>query len=840
MSSHIKQALTRLFEKHRIIFWYDSKKELRVDYESLDIPDVEKVEITNNEFGLKYRVLKEQPDQKFLLYKESPQPADINNWLLDVQLSNGEFRTDQVALWLAELELGIEFIDMVQAHDTFFHAVKRKEDLKTLLDKDDTQGKIRLKMLAICAGSEPLIDSVLESLLAELSEGKDDRFKLITRCGLDEFLWEQMKRFYGYSSETKGVKDFVIELFKSCYAMGTDGAIKLTSDALVFLKRWKDSRKYEDSFKNLSDECADILSIEHDLGSKDFRKLIELDYFELIDKKIISDLVRNVAERTISAGDCALLVRQRRQSHWYDRFEHEYSAIDVAAQFNHVLDEVKDHLTMESITEGVQNYCRSWYRLDQLYRKYTYHLQSSGKTSLLEKLSKQMENLYSTNFLLTVNDNWQKVVDDTDKWDIANTCKNHPCSLQNRFFDRYVSPVFDKKNKIFVIISDALRYEIGEELLGRIRQEDRYEAVLESSLAMLPSYTQLGMAALLPNKEITLKDNDTGAVLVDGQSSQGIANRNKILSNAVRKNIATVKAEEFLGMNNDESRALVKDNDAIYIYHNRIDITGDKRDSEERVFGAVEETLVDLIKLIKKLTSSNANRILLTADHGFIYQNRAIDESDFTEAEPDGSEILYLDRRFIIGKGLSENSSLKKFTASQLGLSGDVEIQIPKSINRLRQKGSGSRFVHGGASLQEVVIPIIKINKKRQTDISVVDVDILRGSSSVITSGQLAVALYQKQPIADKVQSRKLRAGIYTQEGELISDRHELTFDLNSENPRERELQIRFVMTKQADKANEHDVILKLEEKELGTSHYKEYKSIRYLMRRSFTSDFDF
>ena len=838
MSPRIKQALTRLFEKHRIIFWYDSKKELRADYESLDMPDVEKVEITNNEFGLKYRVLKEQPDQKFLLYKEGPQPEEINNWLLDVQLSHGEFRTDQVALWLAELELGIEFIDLVQAHDTFFHAVKRKEELKALLDKDDTQGKIRLKMLAICAGSEPRIDSVLENLLEELSEDKEEKFKLITRCGLDEFLWEQMKRFYGYSSETKGVKDFVIELFKSCYAMGTDGTIKLTGDALVFLKRWKDSRKYEDSFKKLSNECADILSIENDLGSKDFRKLIELDYFELIDKKIISDLVRNVAERTISAGDCALLVRQRRQSHWYDRFEHEYSAVDVAAQFVHALDEA--HLTMESITEGVQRYCRSWYRLDQLYRKYTYHLQSSGKTSLLEKLTEQIENLYSNTFLLGVNDNWQKVVDETDKWDIADTDRDHPCSLQNRFFERYVSPVLDKKNKIFVIISDALRYEIGEELLGRIRQEDRYEAVLESSLAMLPSYTQLGMAALLPNKEIALKDNDSGAVLVDGQSSQGIANRNKILSNAVSKNIATVKAEEFLGLNNDESRALVKDNDAIYIYHNRIDIIGDKRDSEEHVFKAVEDTLQDLIKLIKKLTSSNANNILMTADHGFIYQNRAIDESDFTEAEADGSEILYLDRRFILGKGLSENSSLKKFTAAQLGLSGDMEIQIPKSINRLRQKGSGSRFVHGGASLQEVVIPIIKINKKRQTDISVVEVDILRGSSSVITSGQLAVALYQKEPITDKVQPRKLRAGIYTQADELISDRHELTFDLNSENPRERELQIRFVMTKQADKANEEDVILKLEEQELGTSHFKEYKSIRYLMRRSFTSDFDF
>jgi hypothetical protein len=175
-----------------------------------------------------------------------------------------------------------------------------------------------------------------------------------------------------------------------------------------------------------------------------------------------------------------------------------------------------------------------------------------------------------------------------------------------------------------------------------------------------------------------------------------------------------------------------------------------------------------------------------------------------------------------------------------LGLSGNMEVQIPKSINRLRLKGAGSRFVHGGASLQEVVIPVIRINKKRQSDISAIEVDILRGSSSIITSGQLGVALYQAQPVTEKVQPRNLRAGIYTQAGELISDCHELTFNLTSENPRERELQVRFVLTRKADAANGQEVILRLDEKLTGTSHYREYKSVRYMMRRSFTSDFDF
>jgi hypothetical protein len=183
---------------------------------------------------------------------------------------------------------------------------------------------------------------------------------------------------------------------------------------------------------------------------------------------------------------------------------------------------------------------------------------------------------------------------------------------------------------------------------------------------------------------------------------------------------------------------------------------------------------------------------------------------------------------------------LHKFTAAQLGLVGEVEVQIPKSINRLRLKGSGSRFVHGGATLQEVVIPVLKINKKRQSDVSAVDVDILRGGSSMITSGQVAVTLYQSGPVTDKIQPRMLRAGIYTEAGDLISDSHDLTFDLTSQNPRDRELPVRFMLTSKADEANDQEVVLRLTERHAGTSHYKEYKSIRYLMRRSFTSDFDF
>lgn len=847
MNDRITQSLTKLFEKHRIVFWYDAKQELRQEFEAIALDGIEKIELKNNEFGVKYRILRQQPRGKFLLYHEGPQPADLDNWLLDTQLAHTDFRADQFAMWLAELELGREFTDVVQSHIAFFQAVERRKALKRLITSHDTPSQLRLKMVALCAGcgSEARLEAILEQLLGELSgdsvqymEGyAGDRYRLIERCELKQYFWEQMKRHYGYSSPEPSIKDFVLQLFADCYFKNFTAARKqrtetLSPDALVFLKRWKDSIKCKESFETLSQQCAEDLDIERDLEERDIRDLIELDYFRLVDQKILSDLVRCVERKTVSSGDVGQWIWQRKQSHWYPEFEHLYEAVATAAQFIHELDGA--YLTMDSLAEGIQRYASSWFRIDQFYRKFIYHVRRSGESSLMERLVDLIENLYDNNYLLKLNDRWEMLVDKAKSWSAPSIY------LQNKFFDQWVQTFLRTEKKIFVIISDALRYEIGDELMSLIRKEDRYEATIEPAMAMLPSYTQLGMAALLPHNTLALADDSSGQVQVDSQSSVGLENRKKQLDRGQSKRATALMAEELMNLNHEDRRSLVRDHDVVYVYHNRIDATGDKRESEPRVFEAVEETLDELVKLIKKLTGANANNILVTADHGFIYQNRVIQESDFASDEPRGEQILFRDRRFVCGKGLKETPGLRKFTSNELGLSGEVEVQIPKSINRLRLKGSGSRYVHGGASLQEVVIPIIKINKKRTSDITSVEVEILPGASSIITAAQLTVVFYQAKASTDKVQPRTLQAGIYTQKGELISDSHDITFDLGSENSRDREVPVTFVLMRKADEVNGQEVHLRLSEKLSGTSQYKKYKSIAYTMRRSFTSDFDF
>ncbi len=830
--SNLQPPLAKLFKKHRIVFWYDADRELRADFEALNIPGVKKIELKNNEFAVKYRILREEPETSFLLYHEGPQPDDLDNWLLDVLLAHGEFKTDQVSIYLGELGLGPEFNELVQEHLEFFRVARRIEKLKSMLQPDDTPGAIRTKMLAVCSGAEPRLDVILENLLDELAKEQEKKINLIRQCGLDAFLWEQLQRYYGYDSETKSIRDFVIELFQSCYHMETGRPSMLNSEAVIFLKRWKDSIRHASSFETLSEMCAEVLGIEQDLQNRDYKSLIEIDYFRLIDLKIISDLVRFITDRTLNAGECEMLVKNRRQSHWYRKYINHYKSIEYAARFFYELEAL--NLQVESLHDGIKHYSTTWYLIDQLYRKYVYHSKQSGQSSLLEQLSKRIEDLYTNSFLLQVNDNWQQKVDICKHWHTPLV------AMQNRFYQQWVASYPEKNRKIFVIISDGLRYEIAEELLRLIRREDRYEAELQPMLGMLPSFTQLGMAALLPNKELRFAHNDSMSIMVDGVSSLGTANRAKILNGNISGSATAVRADDILEMNREDSRELFRKNSIVYIYHNRIDATGDKRQTEGQVFEAAEKTLLELVKVIKKLAGANATNMIITSDHGFIYQDRQIEESDFSSAEPQGDIILYRDRRFIVGKGLQLQPGVRTFKAEELGLTGDVEIQIAKSINRMRLKGTGSRYVHGGASLQEVVLPVLLVNKKRKSDVSIVEVDILRSGSTIITSSQLSVTFYQVDPVTDKRHPRVLRAGMYNREGELISDTHELVFDFTSDSPREREMAVRFLFNRKADEVNGQSVLLKLEEKLPGTAKYKDYKTVSYTMQRSFTTDFDF
>lgn len=828
--SKIKQALDKLFQTHRVVFWYDTKKELKDDFKSLELNDVEKIEINNNEFAIKCRVLREQIESKFLIYKEGPRLGDAENWLLDMELAFGEFRSDQNSIWLGEIGLGFEWADFVQEHVSFFKKQSFREKLKESIHGFSNKEELRLKLYSICLGAEESLESVVQELLSELAKDRQEKHLLLKECNLDSYLWKTLEKTYGYLSTSPSVKDFALELFKSSYQMSIEKRSKLNNNAYVFMRNWKNNRHRISDFEILSKKFEQILDVSHDLENRSYKELQECDYFELVDKRIIGLLVNDLANKTINPNDCDTFIRSRISTHWYkDHIKEVYEAIHHAAQFFNLLHGA--NLSITNFVDGFKKYTENWYKIDLNYRKFIYFTRKSGQASVLKPLIDQLENQYTNNFLGKLNNEWQPHIDSLENWESSGI------SVQRNFFNRTISPILENKNKVFVIVSDALRFEAGKELFNKILQIDRYEGGIDVIQSTIPSYTQLGMAALLPQNELSLNAEKVETVFADGKSTAGSENRRKIIQDYPKHKGTVLLSSEFLEKHLNDTKVLVKDNDFAFIYHDEIDNAGKTPD---QVPAAVERTFDTIIQIVKKLTSSNANRIIITADHGFLFQDKDLDESDFLSDSAIKGDILQIDRRFLIGKDFeATNNSFKVFNAKQAGILGDVSFAIPKSVNRIRKKGSAIRFVHGGASLQEIVVPVLDIRKKRESDIGFVSVDVLGSTSHLITTGQLAVALYQNEPVTNKVRPLKIKVGLYCGDV-LISDSKELLFEMTASDPRERELKVQFVLTQEANKFNNKEVELRLEEEIKDTTKYKIHKTYKYTLRRSFQSDFDF
>ena len=831
MDIKIIENLKKLFEKHRIIFWYDDKKELREDFDNLYLDDVEKIEIKNNEYSLKYKILRENPTQKFLLYFEGPKPKDRNNWLLDVLLSNKEFKVDHNSIMISELNLDNSYIRLLDNYKVFFNSAKRVSELKKLMNTVKDKDSFITNLLAVCAKSDIAdMNVILLNLINDLMKDDLTSFNLIQKCNLEDSLWTKVNDIYGYNSSDPSLSDFIHEIFNECFNYELKRTINLKQDAILFINNWENNKNYSETFEHFANICEENLEIKNKIETIDYRELYKIDYFSCIDKAILNHIISEIAEETITSKTVEEVIRLRNRSFWYDKFENYYEALKYSSLYFSKINEIE--LRIQTLEDSVKSYVDSWFLVDQYYRKFLYFSKKVANSDSIKGISTKVENSYSNNHLLRLNDKWQNLVDQNEEWKIKGYVK------QSNFYNYYVSQKVNSGKKICVIISDAMRYEIGEELSKRINSENRLISKIEPMISSIPSYTQLGMASLLPNESLKIKDD--AYVIVDGKSSQGTVNRDKILKTNIDDNAVAIDIKKIDSMKTDELKVFVRNHSIMYIYHDVIDSTGGDTNSTEKVNDAAEQTINDLTRISKKLANCNANNIIITADHGFIYQDNEIDESDFVGNKVDSDGIVYNDRRMILGRNLSDNSSLKHFTSKQLGLNGDLEVQIAKSINRLRKKGSGTKFVHGGASLQEVILPVILINNKKKNNTSQVNIELHTGGKNIITSGQLAIRLYQSEPISDKLKKRDLKVGLYSKEDELISDEKDFIFDFTSESPRDREITERFVLSSKANNLNRQEVFLRLQEPIEGTTKYKLYKEIKYSINRQISTDFDF
>ncbi len=822
----IQQVLSDLIDRHGRVFWYDEGGQMQLFVMSLELPGVEVLTLQNNAFSLKYRILKgEQPERGFIIYSPEAKPTDDDNWLLDLEMSAALFSADMGSLYAAECNIPLELKEkVVDKHLEFFKTAPNRKRLSARIHQGMDVMEIEKLMQAIVCRTEPICDQMTLSLAFEAFEDKTDILDKLEKYQLLDLYWSEISQTFGYEGQHR-MKDLLIVLFRDDMMRRLDRG-NLHNEAHIFMRDWRDSRQYGELYKQWAQKLEDELQIKNQIQGYDIEKLVMVETFPCVDKVIAQYLQMEVQNGTMTVEKMESIVEEREHKLFFSVAAHTIRALLEARRMIEDIDQKINGLIINSADEGFRMYCNDLYTIDLHYRHYFREEKEAESKKLLSPITEMVQRKYTNGFLMELAKKWQPLVDAMNKWQINGVIN------QRFFYDYHVTPFVRKGIKIFVIISDALRYETMVELQQRISQMSRMVTEMKPAmLSTLPSYTQLGMAALLPNRQLSY-EKQQDEVFADGLSTKGTAARQKVLEQWEPKSLA-ISAKDFLAIT--APKTAFRDYNLIYVYSNKIDFVGDKRETEGEVFKATEEEFDNIIKMVGLIRNANGSNILITSDHGYLYQNEQLDESEFVDFKVMGNVITDT-RRFVIGDNLQPGNAVKTWNSEDVGLKCGHQVQIAKAMNRMRKQGSGSRFVHGGSMPQEITVPVLHVNIKKDADISQVDVDILNKRAKLTTNNQ-TISFFQTEAVSEKVKGITLRIGFYDAQGSLISDSITMVFDSENTESTQREKKHIFVFKNQLSKLNGQEVTLRMERQIPNTEQYVPYKEESYKVSVMFQAE---
>lgn len=829
-NKQIETALKRIFheESARIVFWNDPDREFQNEVPFLDLGAVNLVRL--HELGaLEVKCLLERgdPSGKYLLYSPAEEPNYDDDWLLDIRLYSRSFRADRASLLVDELGLGQQRLRAhLAARRKFFDNRERLGKLRGLVSAEDDEQALDRKMIAVaCRAEQPELFTILRSLFSSMVEEEvglespPAAWEQIEKFDLDTSFWTMVKASFGYEEENPSLRNLLVRMLVSEFSHqlrdGPPPVLKHlvlpkagTANVIVCLAQWRDSSSTASSYDLLSAEVAEALDIAGIVADLELEGMEGVVTFLVVEKAIarsLRDRVRATAD-TMDAQAVSEIVRRRQDRHWTSpnasgadivpraAIHGAYNALAAAAQFLALRNVHRDGFPFADASDLYRLYVNELFRFDQLYRHFceAADLAENAGWDLLKPLREDIEAVYCNWYLVRLGIEWGKCLDGglLEHWRVANIPN------QQDFYRNHVLPQLERSERlrVFVIVSDAFRFEAAQELCLCLNGKYRFQAELTTQLGTLPSHTALGMASLLPGKKRAY--GKSGDIMVDGYPAGSLEQRNVILETVGGM---AIKAEELLGLTKEEGRRRVADKRVIYIYHNTIDATGDSASTEAGTFAAVRKTINELTSLVQFIIDNlNGNHVLITADHGFLFSESPLSETDKSKLsmKPEGTVVSK--KRYLLGESLgSYGDVLHGRTHNTAGTDDTMEFWIPKGVNRFHFAG-GARFVHGGAMPQEIVVPVITVKhfksaeargktKSRQVAVSVL------GTNHRITTPRHRFQLLQMEPVSERVKPVTLKVAVY-EDDTPVTNIETVTFDSASDSMSERQKDIYLVL----------------------------------------------
>jgi hypothetical protein len=476
-------------------------------------------------------------------------------------------------------------------------------------------------------------------------------------------------------------------------------------------KTWRNRLDLQEAYGAKADElevAARIAQLELPAAS-----LRNVETFAVVERL----LIRDTAEQLISgdAEGSAGLAAGRRGSFWSRRSPElllQWSLVEVASALLKravaIREEIKKRKwTLDELISAYARHAEPWMRLDRearhlesRYARFDFNASTTGAD--WEKVIAKCRTEYLTT-LDRMAEPWTHALEAAD-------FSAQTCSEQSDTFKEQVGPLLQTGVCTAYFLVDALRLEMAAELLEGLSAD--FEPRLEPALGQLPSITPVGMAALMPGAEqgLTLeKQAGKLHVSLGGNRITDRAARMSFLQEKSGPGTVVVKLGEIVRLTPKKKKELATAK-FILVTSQEIDRHGEEASEEDEARHYMDDVLEKLRRGIRNLAQLGVQEFVVAADHGFIFAEGF--ETGLKMDSP-GGDTAELHARVWIGEGGTSADGYFRVPGSTLELGGAMEMAFPRSLGTFKVKGGTGAYFHGGASLQEQLIPIARLTSHR-------------------------------------------------------------------------------------------------------------------------------
>lgn len=263
-----------------------------------------------------------------------------------------------------------------------------------------------------------------------------------------------------------------------------------------------------------------------------------------------------------------------------------------------------------------------------------------------------------------------------------------------------------------IIVSDAMRYDIGASLAEHINQSEGglvERASIQPARTAIPTITALGMGMALP-----IEENELVAELTDNgrwQLRQKNDKRNLNLSEKEDRREwwrtyrkvspdALLEMSQVLNGTVHEVPPVAANRTLLVLFDDIIDKMG-----HEEIEGLGSDHILErYVRAITHLRDRGWLRVVVVTDHGFI-QWTGSEEKSLSLPLPNPA---FSSRRALAYPTNSKGKSETKDLPQALAPGEKWQVVVPRGAGCFRTYG-GLGFFHGGASLEEWIIPCVKV-----------------------------------------------------------------------------------------------------------------------------------